>query len=124
MSRVVQTVALIACAGLLLGILLVLVGIGRNGIRIELGGDVNVTGMHDRVTLSMSEPVSLRMDEPGQLVTTGPDGAPIATEISLVPCPECGGTMLPVRWSPWTGEIEWMCPGCDERTTLPASSEP
>ena len=40
MNRTVQTIALATCAGLLLGILLVLAGIGRNGVRIELTGDV------------------------------------------------------------------------------------
>ena len=115
MNRTVQTIALAACAGLLLGILLVLVGIGRNGVRIELTGDVNVTGMHDTIRLSFSEPVPLAMEEPGHLITTGPDGEAIPATLSLLPCPECGASMLPVRWSPWSGEIEWACSACDQR---------
>jgi hypothetical protein len=120
MNRTIQTIALVICAGLLLGILLVLAGIGRRGVRIELAGDVNVTGMHDTIRLSVSEPVPLVMEEPGYLITTGPDGKPVPATVSLLPCPECGASMLPVRWSPWSGEIEWACPVCDARATRPA----
>jgi len=123
MNRIIQTIALVACAGLLLGILLVLAGIGRNGVRIELTGDVNVAGMSDTVTLSFTEPVPLVMEEPGHLITTGPDGKPVPASVSLLPCPECGASMLPVRWSPWSGEIEWACPVCGERVTRPAEAE-
>ena len=123
MNRTVQTIALVACAGLLLGILLVLAGIGRNGVRLQLAGDVNVTGMQDTVTLSFSEPVPLVMEEPAHLITTGADGKAVPATVSLLPCPECGASMLPVRWSPWSGEIEWACPVCDERLTRPAEPE-
>jgi len=123
MNRTVQTIALVTCAGLLLGILLVLVGIGRNGVRIELAGDVNVTGMHDTISLSMAEPVSLVMAEPGRLITTGPDGKAVPAAVSLLPCPNCGASMLPVRWNPWSGEIEWACPICDETITRPVDSD-
>ena len=123
MNRTVQTIALATCAGLLLGILLVLAGIGRNGVRIKLAGDVHVTGMYDTVKLSFSEPVPLFMEEPAYLITTGPGGRAVPTAISLLPCPECGASMLPVRWSPWSGEIEWACPVCDERATRPAEPE-
>jgi hypothetical protein len=123
MTRTIQTIALAACAGLLLGILLVLVGIGRNGIRIDLSGDVNVTGMHDTITLSMSEPVSLLMEEPGHLIATGPNGEAVPAAITLLPCPQCGSPMLPIRWSPWSGEIEWACSVCNERVTRPAEPE-
>ena len=123
MNRTIQTIALVACAGLLLGILLVLAGIGRNGVRIELAGDVNVAGMHDTVTLSFTEPVPLVMEEPGHLITTGPDGKPVPTAVTLLPCPQCGASMLPVRWSPWSGEIEWACPVCGERVTRPAEPD-
>jgi len=115
MNRTVQTLSLIACACLLLGILIVLAGIGRRGIRIELAGDVNIAGMHDTVTLSMPDPVPLVMAEPGQLITTGPEGGAVPAAITLLPCPECGVSMLPVRWSPWSGEIEWACPVCNKR---------
>ncbi len=123
MNRTVQTIALVTCAGLLLGILLVLAGIGRNGVRIELAGDVNVTGMHDTIKLSFSEPVPLSMKEPAYLITTGADGKAIPATVSLLPCPECGASMLPVRWSPWSGKIEWACPVCNERGTRPAETE-
>lgn len=123
MNRTIQTIALVTCAALLLGILLVLAGIGRKGIRIELAGDVNVTGMHDTISLSFSEPVPLFMQEPGRLITTGPDGKPVSTTVSLLPCPECGASMLPVRWNPWSGEIEWACPICDDQLTRPAEPD-
>jgi len=123
MNRTVQTIALVACAVLLLGILLVLVGIGRTGVRIELAGDVNVTGMHDTVRLSVDEPVPLVMEEPARLTTTGADGTAVPVTVSLLPCPECGAPMLPVRWSPWSGEIEWACAVCDERVVQPVEPE-
>lgn len=123
MNRTVQTIALVICAGLLLGILLVLAGIGRNGVRIELAGDVNVTGMYDTVRLSVSEPVPLVMEEPAYLITTGPGGRAVPATLSLLSCPVCGASMLPVRWSPWSGEIEWACPVCDEQVTRPAEPE-
>jgi len=123
MNRSVQTIALVACAGLLLGILLVLVGIGRHGVRIELAGDVNVTGMHDTVRLSIDEPVPLVMEEPARLMTTGADGEAVPVTVSLLSCPECGAPMLPVRWSPWSGEIEWACTVCDEHVVQPAEPE-
>ena len=123
MNRTVQTIALVTCAGLLLGILLVLAGIGRNGVRIELAGDVNVTGMHDTVRLSFSEPIPLVMEEPARLITTGADGKAIPATVSLLTCPECGAAMLPVRWSPWSGEIEWACTVCDEKVVRPAEAQ-
>ncbi len=120
MNRTLQTIALLACAGLLLGLLLVISGIGRNGVRIELAGDVHVTGMHEEVRLSMPDPVELVMEQPASLVAAGPDGGAVPTEVTLLPCAECGGSMLPVRWNPWTGEIEWACTACDERVVRPA----
>ena len=122
MNRIVQTIALVACASLLLGILLVLAGVGRNGVRIELAGEVNVSGMHDTITFSVSEPVPLVMEEPARLVTTGADGKAVPAAVSLLPCPECGGAMLPTRWSPWSGEIEWGCTVCGEQVVQPADA--
>ena len=45
------------------------------------------------------------------------------SDASLVACPECGAPMLPVRWSPWSGEIEWACAVCDERVVQPVEPE-
>jgi len=112
MNRTLQTIALITCAALLLGILLVLAGIGRHGVRIELAGDVQVTGMPDAVELTMPDAVSLVMEGPAELVAGGTADAPIPATLSLLPCPECGASMVPIRWSPWSGEIEWACPIC------------
>jgi hypothetical protein len=123
MNRTVQTIALITCACLLLGIAIVLAWIGLNGVRIELSGDVNVVGMYETIRLSMPEAIPLVMEEPAHLITTGADGNAIPTTVSLLPCPECGASMLPVRWSPWSGEIEWACPACDDRITRPAERD-
>jgi len=119
MNRAVQTIAMIACALLLFGILLVLVGIGRNGVRIELTGDVNVTGMHETVRLEMPDAVPLVMEQPARLVATGAEGAPVPATVTLLPCPSCGASMVPTRWNPWSGAIEWSCPVCGE--TAPAA---
>jgi len=122
MNRLIQTIALAACAGLLLGILLVLVGIGRHGVRIQLAGDVRVTGMAESINLSMSEPVRLVLEEPGRLVVTGAEGAAVPASVSLLTCRECGAAMLPVRWSPWTGRIEWACPACGATESRPGTT--
>ena len=123
MNRTIQTIVVAACAGLLLGILLVLLGVGRNGIRIELAGEVSVAGMHDTVTFSVSEPVPMVMNEPVHLVTTGANGKAVPAAVSLLPCPECGGPMLPIRWSPWSGDIEWSCTACGEIVVQPVESD-
>ena len=123
MNRTVQTIALVTCAGLLLGIVIVLAWIGVNGVRIELSGDVNVVGMYETIRLTMPETVPLAMEEPAHLITTGADGKAIPATVSLLPCPECGASMLPVRWGPWSGEIEWACPVCDETIGRPAERD-
>ena len=114
MQRIVQSVALIALVGLLAAILFVLVDVARNGIHIVIDGRVDVTGMNDQMALTMVEPVTLVMDEATRLTISGPDGGALPTSLSLVSCPVCSASMLPVRWSPWSGEIDWVCPVCGE----------
>jgi len=106
------SIALLACMLLLGAILFVLLSIGRTGLTIQVTGTVNLSevGEQLRIELSMDEPVVLSLDQPAQLVATGPDGAAIPATFSLATCPVCGGAMIPNRWNPWTGEIEWICP--------------
>jgi len=120
MNRVVQSLAAVAIVGLLAAILALLFGIARDGIRIEHTGTVDLTGMVERVGLTMSEPIVLTMPEPGRLITTGPDGTAVPISVELATCPECGGAMVPVRWNLWTGEIEWRCRDCGEAITAPS----
>jgi len=121
MSRIVQWTAVVVGIALLLGILLALIDIGRDGIHLDVGGTIEVVGMPESVALSLDDPVTLTMGEPAQLVTSGPDGGAIPAALSLLPCSACGAPMLPVRWNPWSGEIEWSCPACGETVTASPS---
>ncbi len=114
-SRVVIALALFAAVVLLLAIFFMLVSINRNGLNIRLGGDISLSDMSDHliVELTMDEPIVLAV-QPVQMVTTGPDGEAIPATLSFVTCPSCGGPMLPSKWNPWNGEIEWTCPVCGE----------
>ncbi len=114
MNRALQVLTLIVLVGLLAGVLFVLVDVSQRGIRLELAGTVNVTGMPSEVGLSMGQPVTLVLEDPANLSVSGPDGAAIPATLSLISCSECGAPMLPVRWNPWSGEIEWVCTGCGE----------
>lgn len=107
-------IALVACIALLGAILLVMVSIGRSGLTVHVAGTVNLSEVGDelRIELSMDAPVALSLEQPAQLVATGPDGAAIPATFSLATCPVCGGSMVPNRWNLWTGEIEWICPSC------------
>ncbi|MBU0596010.1 hypothetical protein KJ567_04950 [Candidatus Bipolaricaulota bacterium] len=121
MNRALQILTLIVLVGLLAGVLFVLVDISQNGILLELAGSVDVTGMSDQVELTMGQPVTLVLEEPANLSVSGPDGGALPATLSLLPCPECGAPMLPVRWNPWTGKIDWVCTGCGERVSQPAA---
>jgi len=114
-SRIIVILALIATVFLLLAILFMLVSISSNGLSIRLGGDINLSDVSDHLTveLTMDEPIVLAMSQPVEMVTTGPDGEPIPATLSFVTCPSCDGPMLPSKWNPFTGKIEWVCPTCD-----------
>ena len=115
-SRIIIVLALFAAVVLLLAILFMLVSIGRNGLNIRLAGDINLSEMSDHliVDLTMADPIVLEMPQPVQMVTTGPGGEAIPATLSLVTCPSCNGPMLPSKWNPWNGQIEWTCPVCGE----------
>ena len=106
---------------ILLGILFMLFSISHNGLNIRLGGDINLSDLGDHITveLTMDEPISLALPQPIQMVTTGPDGEAIPASLAFAHCPSCGGPMLPSKWNPWNGQIEWTCPVCDEAPALP-----
>lgn len=99
---------------LLAAILAMLVVLALRGVRIEHTGSVNLGGLEQGISLRMSEPMTLVMPEPARLVATGVDRDVIPVEFDILTCPEGAGTRLPVRWNPWTGEIEWACPGAED----------
>jgi len=103
-----QTVVLVTCAVLLAGILIVLLMIGFNGVRIRLDGAIDLSQMTEAVTLQLAvdEPIALRMEEPVQVIAAGPDGDPIPATLVFTPV-GASGPVLPIRWNPWTGELEW-----------------
>ncbi len=115
--------ALVAAILLLAAILVMLISISRNGLDIRVQGDVGVDGLGDQITvhLAADEPIVLSMPQPVQMVATGPDGEAVPATLALATCPECGGPMLPTRWNPWTGEIEWTCPACGETLSEPST---
>jgi len=69
----------------------------------------------------MTDPIQIEMPEAVQLVASGPDGGAVPVELEFISCSSCGGTMVPVRWNLWTGEIEWVCPTCGDSAIGPAS---
>jgi len=107
MKGIALSVALIVLIGLLATVLVFLWQINREGVTVHLSGQVKLadtTGVAGEVSLVMSEPVSL--------IATGPQETPIPANLSVVPCPQCGGNMLPVRWNLFSGEIQWRCLEC------------
>jgi hypothetical protein len=118
-GSLVMTVATVASIFLLSAILFTLVWLGRGGLTIHVTGSVSLANDSDQiqVNLTMDAPVVLSLEEPAQLVATGPGGEPIPASFSFAKCPTCGGTMLPSRWNPWNGEIEWTCPTCGGSAT-------
>jgi len=119
MNRALQILTLVVLVGLLAGVLFTLIDISQNGIRLELAGTVTVSGIPEQVDLAMDDAVTLRVEEPANVSVTGPEGDAIPATLSLIACPDCGAPMLPVRWNPWSGEIEWICTSCDAEITRP-----
>jgi hypothetical protein len=113
-DRTLRIVAIVAVVGLLAAIMVFLVSISRNGIHIEYSGDVRVIGMPQEIALRLAEPVTLTMPDGAKLTATvsGAQSAPVALAFSDILCPECGGSMLPVRFNVLTGKIDWACPRC------------
>lgn len=119
MKSMVLCVAVIALVGLLATALAVLWQINREGVTIHLSGQVKLadtTGVAGEVSLVMSEPISL--------IATGPQETPIPAHLSVVPCPQCGGNMLPIRWNLFSGEIQWLCLECGFSTKQVAATSP
>jgi hypothetical protein len=94
---------------LLLGILVLLVHFARVGLTVTVRGEVALESSSHGVTGD----VRLVVEDAVRLVATGPEAGPVPVALAPVPCPSCGGTMVPVRWQPLTGEIEWQCAECD-----------
>ncbi len=119
MKGIALSVALIVLIGLLATVLVFLRQINREGVTVHLSGQVKLadtTGVAGEVSLVMSEPVSL--------IASGPQETPIPANLSVVPCPRCGGNMLPVRWHLWSGEIQWRCLECGFSTKQTPAASP
>jgi len=108
MKQIALSVALVALIVLLVGILVVLIQINRHGFTINVTGAVSLV---DTETGAIGD-VNLVMPEPVNLIATGPGNEPVPTNVSFVSCPKCGGSMLPIHFNLFTGEIEWRCIDC------------
>lgn len=115
MRQIALSVAFITLIGLLVGMLFILVQINRQGLTINIKGQVKLA---DATTGVMGK-VSLVMEEPVNLIATGPDKEAIPANLSVASCPQCGGSMVPVRWYPLGGEIEWRCLECGYTSEAP-----
>jgi len=114
-DRTLRTLSVLALVGLLAAILAFLVVLTQSGIRIQYAGDVRVIGMPSEIQLRFAEPAVVEFAE-GSTVTAAVSGdaaSPVAIAFASALCPNCGGAMLPVRYHPFTGKIEWACPKCD-----------
>ena len=109
MNPSVRTALSVAIIVLLVGILAILATIAVRGVRIEHAGTVALTGMVDEIALRMPDAVTLEM--PGAVVASL-SSEELPLNLQLVSCPECGGSMVPVRLDLWSGRIEWACPVC------------
>ena len=113
MERWFGIVALLLIAGLLAGLLVVLVGLKDEGVAIRLSGPIAIEGP----TGPQEIHVVLEVPEGIQVEAGGEAEASLHTALEGIPCPNCHeGLMVPVRWNPFTGEITWRCPVCGHMT--------
>ncbi len=109
MKQVTLFVGMVAIIALLGGLLFVLLDISQNGITINLSGEV---GLGAGVAPQIGGEITLVMPEPVDLIATGPDSGPVPADLSIAPCPKCGGKFIPIKWNAWTGDITWRCLDC------------
>ena len=122
MSKILLATGFVVLIGILAALLTVLIDIDRHGVTVNIAGQVDLakdkTGALGKVDLVMGKPVSL--------IATGPGNAPIPANLAVATCPKCGGSMVPIRWNPFTGEIVWQCLKCGyttkDITTNPSNS--
>ena len=104
MKQIAIVAATLAVICLLAGILVVLIQVGRTGVTVNVTGKVGLENVAGGIDLAMPNPVNL--------IATGPESEPIPANLSIFRCPECSGTMLPVRFNVLNGEITWKCTEC------------
>ncbi len=108
MARWLAAGALLVVAGLLAGLLVVLLGLVEHGVTLRLHGPIELAGEPQTQQLN----VDLRLTEPIRADLGGP--LDLRATVQGIPCPDCdGGTLLPLRWNLLTGEITWRCVGCE-----------
>jgi hypothetical protein len=112
MKQTALAIAAVALIAVLAAILIVLIQLSRNGLTINVSGEVDLSG----TTTGVTGDVQLHMSDNVNLVATGPGDRPIETNLSMAPCPVCSGRMIPTRWSLWDGEITWRCLDCGHIT--------
>ena len=112
MSKFLLITGFVVLIGILAALLTVLIDIDRHGVTVNIAGKVdlakNEAGTLGKVNLVMEQPVSL--------IATGPGNAAIPMNFGVATCPKCGGSMVPIKWNPLTGEIVWQCLECGYTT--------
>jgi len=88
-DRTLRTLAILVAVGLLVAILVFLVSVSRNGIRIDISGDVRIVGIPQEIALRMDEPVLLSMPDGTTLAATvtGADTGPVTLEVASAQWP-------------------------------------
>ncbi len=109
MTRWLAAGSLLVVAGLLAGLLVVLMGLVERGVTLRIEGPLELAGEPQTqelfVTLQLPEPVKVELA----------DELELRTQVQGLPCPHCeGGMLLPVRWNLLSGELVWRCVGCEE----------
>lgn len=103
MERWLAGLALILVLGLLGGILAALLSLQYKGISVQLSSPASPQEIH--LVLTVPEAV--------EVVAGGEAEASLRTSLEGIPCPRCQeGTLLPIKWNPFTGEITWRCSSC------------
>jgi len=67
-DRTIRFTVVAVILGLLAALLILLLTVGRNGIRIETVGEVRIVGMPSEIALRMADPIRLTMPEGATLV--------------------------------------------------------
>jgi len=111
--------AFVVVVGLLASLLVIAIALATRGIRVQLAEPIRISGpltvggnitVQDPVVVTM-DAVEIRMPQPIS-VDLPADTLNVRATLGGAACAHCSGTLLPVRWNLFTGEIVWRCSAC------------